>query len=102
MDFCFTRESETAVQCPISPRSADRVVKVRGDRGLSCASGGSWLIWGGEVAGVHSSCLVDRIGGFLGLVPVAQHYRVTARAQLASRPCWDDPPLVIDDLDVSR
>ena len=36
-----------------------------------------------EVAGVHPAVGVDRLGGALGVVPVAEHHRVAARAELA-------------------
>ena len=43
----------------------------------------------GEVAGVHPAVGVDRLGGLLRLVPVAEHHRVAAGAELPGSPALD-------------
>ena len=54
-----------------------------------------------QVAGVHPAGRVDRLGGLLRLVPVAEHHRVAAGAQLAGLAAGQRPPgLRVDDLDL--
>ena len=54
-----------------------------------------------EVAGVHPAGPVDRLGGLLRLVPVAEHHRVAAGAQLAGLAAGQrQPGLRVDDLDL--
>jgi hypothetical protein len=55
----------------------------------------------GQVAGVHPAVGVDRLGGALGVVPVAQHHRVAAGAELAGLPTLDGLARGrVDDLDL--
>src|SRR5882724_7046518 len=54
----------------------------------------------GEVAGVHPAILVEHIGGFLALVPIAQHDTVAARAELAALAARHDLAFEVDDLDL--
>ena len=53
-----------------------------------------------EVAAVHPAGRVDRLARALGLVPVAAHHQVAARAQLARHADRDDAAALIDDLDL--
>ena len=46
-----------------------------------------------EVAGVHPAGAVDRLGGPLGVLPVAEHDAVAARAQLAGLAALDASPV---------
>src|SRR5260370_24766390 len=55
---------------------------------------------GGEIAGVHESGAVDRLGGRLLGGPVAAHHAVAARQELARDAGRDDAALGIDDLDL--
>jgi hypothetical protein len=41
------------------------------------------VVDGGQVAGVHPAVGVDGLGGLFLVVPVAEHHRIAARAQLA-------------------
>src|SRR6185437_9234727 len=52
----------------------------------------------GEIAGMHPARLVERVRGFLRVVPIAQHDAVTARAQFAGCVRRHDAALGIDDL----
>ena len=55
----------------------------------------------GEVAGVHPAVGVDGLGGLLGVVPVAEHHRVAAGAELAGLPALDGlAGDRVDDLDL--
>src|SRR3954453_7374103 len=54
-----------------------------------------------EVAGVHPAAAVDRLGRALGVLPVAEHDRVAAGAELARLAARDDGAgHRIDDLDL--
>src|SRR6478735_1635544 len=55
----------------------------------------------GEVAGVHPAVGVDGLGGLLGVVPVAEHHRVAAGAELPGLPALDGlAGGGVDDLDL--
>src|SRR6516225_1472507 len=55
----------------------------------------------GQVAGVHPAGGVDRLGGLVRLVPVAEHHRVAAGAQLARLAARHGQPGVrVDQLDL--
>ena len=43
----------------------------------------------GQVAGVHPPVGIDRLGGLVGVVPVARHHRVPAGAELAGHAALD-------------
>ncbi len=53
-----------------------------------------------DIAGMHPALGVDRFGGPLRIVPIAQHHRITAGAELARDPAWRDPALRVDGLDL--
>ena len=56
------------------------------------------VVDGREVAGVHPAGAVDRLRGALVVVPVAEHHRIAARAQLARRAGRHHAALGVDHL----
>src|SRR6266576_4375015 len=55
----------------------------------------------GQIPGVHPAGRVDRFGGLVRFVPVAEHYRVAPGAQLAGlTPRDGQPGLGVRDLDL--
>ncbi len=58
------------------------------------------LVDGADVAGVHPAVGVDRLGRPLRIVPVAEHHRIAAGAELARLPARDGAALRVDHLDL--
>src|SRR5262245_31459913 len=52
----------------------------------------------GEIAGMHPAAGIDRLRGFLHIVPVTLHDGIAARAKLARFARRDDAAFGIDDL----
>src|SRR5262245_19872409 len=57
-----------------------------------------FLIELGDVAAVHEAVAIDCASSLFRLVPIAQHDRITARAQLAGRADGDRRAGLIDEL----
>ena len=53
-----------------------------------------------DVAAGYPVGFVNRLGGAVGIVPVAGHDAVTAGQQFARHTARHDPPLLVDDLDL--
>jgi hypothetical protein len=49
---------------------------------------------------MHPVPLINRLRGLVDIVPVAQHHRIAARAQLAGSPGGNNASLAVDDFDL--
>src|ERR1700712_1218142 len=77
----------------VLPAADDHVLDAAGDVDVAL------VVHHAEVAGVHPAGAVDHLGGLLRLLPVAQHHRVAAGAELARGAARDrQPGLRVDDL----
>ena len=56
------------------------------------------LVHGGEIARVHPAGPVDRFGGPFGIIPIAKHDAIAARAEFAGRARRHDMAVAVHDL----